>query len=48
MIPFLIEQHRKGLFPLQKIVSFYSVDNYAQAFQDMRDGRVIKAVLKWD
>ncbi|KAH8684086.1 chaperonin 10-like protein [Ilyonectria robusta] len=47
MIPFLIEQHQKGLYPLEKIVTYYNIDDYAQAFKDMKDGKVIKAVLKW-
>lgn len=47
MIPFLIEQHQKGLYPLEKIVTYYNIDDHAQAFEDMKDGKVIKAVLKW-
>ncbi|EEU36452.1 uncharacterized protein NECHADRAFT_94116 [Fusarium vanettenii 77-13-4] len=47
MVPFLIQQHRKGLYPLEKIVTSYHVDDYTQAFQDMKDGKTIKAVLKW-
>lgn len=47
MIPFLIDQHSKGLFPLETIVTYYSIDDFAQAFQDMKDGKVVKAVLKW-
>lgn len=47
MIPFLIEQNRKGLYPLERLVTCYNVEDYPQAFQDMKDGKVIKPVLKW-
>lgn len=47
MIPFLIEQHRQGLYPLERILTYYDAKDYAQAFRDMKDGKVIKPVLKW-
>ncbi|KAI9933577.1 hypothetical protein MW887_008050 [Aspergillus wentii] len=47
MIPFLIQQNEKGMFPLEKMVEYYDVRNYPQAFEDMKKGRVIKPVLRW-
>ncbi|KEF55660.1 uncharacterized protein A1O9_08410 [Exophiala aquamarina CBS 119918] len=47
MIPFLIEQHRKGNFPLQEMVACYDYKDHARAFEDCRSGAAIKAVLVW-
>ncbi|PYH76801.1 hypothetical protein BO82DRAFT_358762 [Aspergillus uvarum CBS 121591] len=48
LIPFLIEQHRKGYLPLEKIVTYYPVGRFLQALKDLKDGKVVKAVLKWE
>ncbi|KIW59845.1 hypothetical protein PV05_00111 [Exophiala xenobiotica] len=47
MLPFLMQQQEAGNFPLEDIVSYYDVKDYAQAFEDARSGKVVKAVLKW-
>ncbi|KAK5264951.1 hypothetical protein LTR96_009750 [Exophiala xenobiotica] len=47
MLPFLMQQQKAGNFPLEDIVSYYEVKDYAQAFEDARSGKVVKAVLKW-
>ena len=47
MIPFLIEQHSQGNFPLEKIVKIYSIEDFAIALEDMKSGKAIKPVLKW-
>lgn len=47
MAPFLIEQHTKGNFPLEKIVEFYEVNDWQSALDDMHSGKVIKPVLVW-
>lgn len=47
MIPYLIEQHGKGEFPLDKIVKFYPVEDYETAFKDIKSGKALKAVLLW-
>lgn len=46
-IPFLIEQHAKGNFPMDQLVTFYDVKDYKQALEDSHKGKAIKAVLKW-
>ncbi|KAJ5350817.1 hypothetical protein N7541_008544 [Penicillium brevicompactum] len=48
MLPYLIEQHSKGEFPLDKIVSFYKVEDYETAFKDIKVGKALKAVLLWN
>lgn len=47
MIPFLIEQQRKGLFPLENLISYYNLDQSHQALEDMKNGKTIKPVLRW-
>ena len=47
MIPYLIEQHSQGKFPLEQIVTHYQVDEYALALRDMELGDTIKPVLLW-
>ncbi|KAK3495817.1 chaperonin 10-like protein [Neurospora crassa] len=46
-IPFLIDQHAKGNFPMDQFVTFYNVKDYKQALEDSHNGKAIKAVLKW-
>lgn len=46
-VPYLLEQYKKGNFPMDKLVTFYKFEDMEQAFEDMESGRVIKPVLKW-
>ncbi|KAJ6098600.1 hypothetical protein N7467_000135 [Penicillium canescens] len=46
-IPYLMEQHAKGNFPLERLIKVYESKDFLQAFQDMKDGKVLKPVLKW-
>jgi aryl-alcohol dehydrogenase len=45
-IPKLIELHRSGRFPIDKLIRFYDLAQINEAIEDMRKGRTIKAVLK--
>lgn len=47
MIPYLIDQHNKGNYPLEKIVTMYDVEDFATAIRDTKEGKTIKAVLQW-
>jgi Zn-dependent alcohol dehydrogenase len=47
MIPFLIQQHARGTYPLEEFVTYYKAENYEKAFEDTEKGETIKAVLKW-
>jgi Zn-dependent alcohol dehydrogenase len=42
-----MEQHAQGKFPLEKLIKVYDSKDFLQAFQDMKDGNVLKPVLKW-
>ncbi|PLB45590.1 GroES-like protein, partial [Aspergillus steynii IBT 23096] len=44
-IPFLIEEHAKGRFPIDKLISYYDIKDYQTAFQDMKATKIIKPVL---
>lgn len=47
MIPWLIEQHAKGNYPIEEMMTYYDYKDYEQAFADLENGKAIKAVLKW-
>ena len=44
-IPYLIEQHAAGRFPLERLVQTYPFEQINRAFQDAQQGRAIKPVL---
>ncbi|KAK0712631.1 chaperonin 10-like protein, partial [Lasiosphaeria miniovina] len=44
-IPFMIDLWRQGKFPFDELLTFYEFDQFYQAVQDMKDGKVIKPVL---
>ncbi|KAL2133002.1 hypothetical protein VTI74DRAFT_3040 [Chaetomium olivicolor] len=46
-IPYLMEVHAKGQFPMEEFIRYYDFKDYEQAIQDTHSGNVIKAVLKW-
>lgn len=45
-IPRLVELHRQGRLPLEKIVTFYSLDEIDRAVRDSESGKVVKAILR--
>lgn len=47
MIPFLIQQHADGRYPLEKLITYYNAEDFQTAFSDTEKGVTIKAVLKW-
>ena len=44
-IPKLIKYSKKGKFPVDKLMKFYSFDQVNQAFDDFTSGKVIKPVI---
>ncbi|OIW30444.1 NAD(P)-binding protein [Coniochaeta ligniaria NRRL 30616] len=46
-IPEMMEMHRSGSFPLEKLCKFYDVEDYEQVLRDISEGKVLKAILKW-
>jgi aryl-alcohol dehydrogenase len=47
-IPKLMEYYQKGLFPFDKLVTYYDFEDINQAFEDTHKGDVIKAILKME
>lgn len=47
MLPYLIDEHAKGRFPLDEIVTYYPIEEYDTAFKDVKEGKSMKAVLLW-
>jgi aryl-alcohol dehydrogenase len=45
-IPQLLEYHKKGMFPFDRLITYYDFKDIASAFEDTRKGKVIKAVLR--
>ncbi len=45
-IPQLLEYHRQGLFPFDRLLSFYALEDINTAVADMRAGKVVKPVLR--
>jgi aryl-alcohol dehydrogenase len=45
-IPKLLEYYKKGLFPFDRLMTYYDFKDINQAFDDTHQGKVIKAVLK--
>jgi aryl-alcohol dehydrogenase len=47
-IPHLLELHRHGLFPFDRLVRFYDFDQINEAAQDSEGGVTIKPILRFD
>ena len=47
-IPKLIKYSKKGKFPVDKLMKFYSFDQVNQAFDDFTSGKVIKPVITFE
>lgn len=47
-IPQLLEYYKKGLFPFDRLITYYDFKDIASAFEDTHKGKVIKAVLRMD
>ncbi|MDO4490928.1 MAG: NAD(P)-dependent alcohol dehydrogenase [Lachnospiraceae bacterium] len=47
-IPKLIDYHKKGLFPFDKLIKFYDFENINEAVEASHKGECIKAVLRME
>ncbi len=45
-IPMLAELYAKGLFPFDKLVKFYNLDQINEAIEDSESGRTIKPIIR--
>ncbi|MCI8992149.1 MAG: NAD(P)-dependent alcohol dehydrogenase [Eubacterium sp.] len=44
-IPQLLDYYRKGMFPFDKLITYYPFEEINRAFEDTKNGSVLKAVL---
>ncbi|MGY4099423.1 NAD(P)-dependent alcohol dehydrogenase [Nocardia sp. R16R-3T] len=47
MVPLLVDLHRKGQFPVDRLIKFYDLEDINQAFADSADGSTIKPVIRF-
>ncbi|WP_326998763.1 hypothetical protein [Cohnella kolymensis] len=47
-IPALIELYKKGRFPFDKLIKYYSFDQINQAFEDSHKGTTIKPIIRFE
>ena len=45
-IPKLLNYYQKGMFPFDRLITFYDFKDIEKAFEDTHEGKVIKAVLR--
>ncbi|CAH0055084.1 unnamed protein product [Clonostachys solani] len=46
-IPQLMELHRQGHFPVDRLCKVYPVKDFETALSDMRSGKVVKPIISW-
>lgn len=46
-IPKLVEYYKQGIFPIDKLVKFYDLEEIDQAFADSENGSVIKPIIRF-
>jgi len=46
LIPALVELHRQGRFPFDRLVKYYELDRIEEALADSKSGKVIKPILR--
>jgi len=45
-IPQMVELHKQGRFPIDRMITFYDLDRINEAVKDAESGRTLKAVLR--
>jgi aryl-alcohol dehydrogenase len=48
LLPWLLGEAEEGRFPYKELVRTYPVREVERAVRDVKDGKVVKAVLEWD
>ncbi|KAJ4253836.1 hypothetical protein NW762_010231 [Fusarium torreyae] len=47
-VPQMIQWYREGLFPIDRLVSFYRAEDVHKAFDDMKVGKAVKPIIVWE
>lgn len=45
--PYLLNEYKKGNYPIDKVIKHYAFGDIEKAFEDMNSGKTIKPVLVW-
>ncbi|TQS33836.1 hypothetical protein Golomagni_05806, partial [Golovinomyces magnicellulatus] len=48
MVEFLMSEHAKGNYPIEKLITYYPIKDFDKAVEDAHSGVTLKPVLKWD
>ena len=48
IFPKLIELYKKGKFPFDKLIKYYSFEEINEAIQDTKIGTTIKPIIKFE
>lgn len=43
----MMEMHKAGRFPLEKMCTYYDVRDFQKAIADVKAGKIIKPILQW-
>ena len=46
-VPQMIQWYREGKFPIDRLVKYFSADDFETALKEMHNGETIKPVLVW-
>ncbi|KAH6704185.1 hypothetical protein BKA61DRAFT_183695 [Leptodontidium sp. MPI-SDFR-AT-0119] len=46
-LPFLMQAHKEGNFPVEKLITYYTYRDFQKAITDMKSAVVVKPVLLW-
>ncbi|MCP5215422.1 MAG: hypothetical protein H6995_10480 [Pseudomonadales bacterium] len=46
ILPELVNYHKKGLLPFDRLVGIYDFEDIDQAFEDSKTGKTIKPILR--
>ncbi len=47
-IPQLVEYYKEGKFPFDRLVKFYEMDEINQAFEESKEGKTVKPIVKFN
>lgn len=45
-IPLLVDLHMNGRFPLDRLATYYNLEQINEALEDSKQGRTIKPILR--
>lgn len=46
-IPIMVDWYKRGMFPIDRLVKYYPLDNINEAIEDSKSGAVVKPIIKF-